>query len=252
MSCRSFVRNFGTHYMSESWMGATLITEARFDSHSFGTEEREQRSACVNSAYQKGISDQVKANKVDISVNAGQVGAGTSLGGWAVGSDESFSASLKKCSGFNGGRMSSGSDSMATTSVVSVGSLPSANTEEWAKSVGKNPSVVRFKLKPISDLFKSEWVNDIPLVSGMESGEKLRAATLRGHFDDVLDNYCRVMLGEDCDAVVEEDKGCGINGFCSPKQVCVNDKSVDEGYKCQDSESENDAVIFNFQKPRIF
>ena len=143
--------------------------------------------------------------------------------------------------------MTSSSDSMAATSVVSVGSLPSSNTEDWAKSVGKNPSVVRFKLKPISDLFKSEWVNDIPLVSGVESGDKLRAVTLKGYFDDVLDNYCRVMLGEDCGAVVEEDKGCGINGFCSPKQVCVNDKSVDEGYKCQDSESENDALIFNFQ-----
>ena len=82
---RAFVNNFGTHYMSESWMGATLIAEARFDSHSFGTEEREQRRACVNSAYQEGISDQVKASEMDVTADVGQASVGTKVGGWAVG-----------------------------------------------------------------------------------------------------------------------------------------------------------------------
>ena len=93
-----FIHDFGTHFLSESYLGATQVVETVFHRGSKSERESEKRSRCVNKAFQNGARKGIATQKVDISAEAGVEGFGvvasTELGGdgWSTSESEMVSA----------------------------------------------------------------------------------------------------------------------------------------------------------------
>merc|ERR1712013_541608 len=65
---KAFISEFGTHYASSAWLGATLTTETRFASMSANEEEHSERQNCIKRSFEAAMG--VVANVTEISVNA--------------------------------------------------------------------------------------------------------------------------------------------------------------------------------------
>ena len=52
---KKFFQTFGTHFMREVWLGATLTTEIRFASSSTSSQERYERAECIEKAFSDGL-----------------------------------------------------------------------------------------------------------------------------------------------------------------------------------------------------
>ena len=195
---KRFISNFGTHYQAESWLGATLTTETRFASGSKSDDERKTRKNCVRESYRKAM-----------------VGA---LGGWGVNSEEIYANESEKCLSSNNVNSFYSKNRFKKTSIISVGSPPLRNVNDWAKSAKEHPSVIRFKLKTISDLFRSEWINSIAVDPKSEEFGNLDGNLMYGYFEEALSNYCETMLGQTC----PKSKDCGVYDLCDFDQECVD------------------------------
>ena len=77
--------------------------------------------------------------------------------------------------------------------VVTVGSRPKADYKEWADQMGK-PEIVHKTIAPISDLFTTDFMEDI---SFKENGD----ATIKDVLEKYLDSYCGLFRSE-CNYVV--------------------------------------------------
>jgi len=218
---RRFIGHFGTHYLSKSWLGATLSVESRFDRQSTSQGERNQRSECIGSAYSKSVNKGVRLNTFNVKLAKGDSEISTQIGGQGFGTGNGNGESKLKCSSFDELKKGGAGSSFSGTTVTSVGSYPESDPDEWAKTAGNNPKVIDFELKPIADLFRYYFLDDI-------DGLKGKAPLLKKYFEDAVKEYCQTMLGEDC----PDTKGCGYQDLCPLGKTCVDDKSNSLGFVC--------------------
>ena len=80
--------------------------------------------------------------------------------------------------------------------IISVGALPVSDRDEWMKSTKEDVSVVKMVLAPISELFQPSYVNEIPLDPSDPSQGNLDGDLLKGSFTNIMENYCKMMLGK--------------------------------------------------------
>jgi len=225
-SLKRFIDYFGTHYLAKSWLGATLTVESRFDRQSSSQSERNQRKQCIGSAYGKSVNSDVRLNTFQVSAQLGEddgdnIGISTELGGQGGGSGNGSGESKRNCSSFDALSKGGAGSSFRGSTVTSVGAYPLSDANEWAKTTGNNPRVISFELKPISDLFRSYFLNHI-------EGLKGKARLMKKYFEDSVFDYCKTMLGEECPTVKE----CGYQNLCPVGNKCVNAPNSYEGFKC--------------------
>ena len=95
---KRFIHNFGTHFFSTAYMGATQVIETTFERMAKSKKETDKRSKCINKAYQNGASKGFGTKKVDLTIDAEVRGvgvtAGTTFGGDGYSTSESFLVSF--------------------------------------------------------------------------------------------------------------------------------------------------------------
>jgi len=78
---RSFISEFGTHYASSAWLGASLTAETRFASKSANAVERQKRQNCIEESFGKATGMGGKVREVSVDANVPVPGTGGTLGG---------------------------------------------------------------------------------------------------------------------------------------------------------------------------
>merc|ERR1712242_445844 len=191
-----FTEQYGTHYMSNVFMGASMTTENRYVGTTSSSEMRSMRRECSDNSYSMSIGG--GAQGVDVSTE--------------------FAIAAKKCKGDESSNAFFSENSYSEFNVVTRGSIPTVDEDEWRMNILESPIPIRFKLKPISALFRADWLEE----------HGLDAALLQEYVPDSLRTYCEVVLGRDCVPV----KGCGVTGFCSDNEVCSADANKTSGFRC--------------------
>ena len=138
---KRFFAGYGTHYMAETFLGASMVTETKFASASSSAADRRERQRCVAEAYGKGLSSGVDVREVDVtgSVPVGgsgaKVGASTTTGGWGYKSGETFRNESQKCGGSQQDLSFFDSNQFKQTVITSIGAPPLSDRAEWYKQV---------------------------------------------------------------------------------------------------------------------
>jgi len=231
-SLKAFISEFGTHYMSSAWLGATLTTETRFISKSANEGIRRERQNCIRESFGKAAGVGANVREVGVNVNApigGGVTAGleTTIGGWGVNSDSTFHKRAEDCLKDDNNNAFYFENRFDRTKITSVGSLPRADPEEWAADVRNHPAVVDRELKEISTLFTEEFIGGILEDDSNSSAGRLDPARMKDFFNRGLANYCQLMVGENCPPV----NPCGFTRLCWSDEICRNDNS-ELGFRC--------------------
>ena len=127
---------------------------------------------------------------------------------------------------------------ISRTSVIAIGALPFSDENTWINETKKNPSVTKFKLTPISNIFEDqdEQLRKIPLNPEDPDAGNLDPELLHSFFSNVTLNYCVMKLGDSC----PDAKGCAIWNNCSPGENCIDDETEESGFKCRKSCSDFD------------
>jgi len=225
---KAFISEFGTHYMSSAWLGATLTAETRFASKSANEGIRRERQNCIRESFGTAAGVGAKVREVGVSVNVpiGGGGAaseiGTTIGGWGANSDSTFNKGAEDCLKDDNNNRFYFENRFERTKITSVGSPPKADPEAWADDVRNSPAVVDRELKEISTLFTDEFIGDILEDDSNPSVGQLDPSRMKDFFNKGLASYCQLMLGE---------KGCGFTGLCRSNEICKNDNS-ELGFKC--------------------
>ena len=192
-----FTKQFGTHYMSSVFMGASMTAENRYVGTNSSKEMRSMRKECSDSSYL-------------MSIGGGAGGANVST---------QFQIAAMKCKGDESSNAFFSENSYSEFNVVTRGSIPTVDEDVWRENIKDSPIPIRFELKPISALFRTEWLEE----------HGLDAALLQEYVTDSLRTYCEVVLGKACVPV----KGCGVTGYCSDNEVCSADfANKTSGYRC--------------------
>ena len=192
-----FTEQFGTHYMSSVFMGASMTTENRYVGTTSSSEMRNMRRECSDNAYSMSIG--AGAEGVDVSTE--------------------FEIAAKKCKGDDTNDAFFSENSYNEFNVVTRGSIPTADEDVWRENIKESPIPIRFELKPISALFRADWLEE----------HGLDATLLQDYVTNSLRSYCEVVLGRACVPV----KGCGVTGFCSDNEVCSSDfANKTSGFRC--------------------
>jgi len=200
--------------------------------NSSSLEEQNRRKNCVSNAYKEASSSGVKAPELDVtgsveSGSGGSLSASTTIGGWGYGSEEGFGSRSRKCDENDASFSQSNQNSLRQSEVIALGALPFNDRDTWVKETKVSPSPADFRLKSIGEILTSENLRNIPLDPNNEEGEKLDADLLKNFFQDTMEKYCDIMLGEPCPAV----KGCHIWNDCNVGDICIDDNS-EKGFVC--------------------
>ena len=121
---RSFIENYGTHFMKESWLGnnlncvngknsarfpgAKMTTMTWMTSKSTDSAEMTRRQNCVSSVYRNQTSNGISVNTFDVNVQAGAPsgvvsgGVATTVGGQGWGSGNTYARDTEGCDGQGG------------------------------------------------------------------------------------------------------------------------------------------------------
>jgi len=245
---KRFISTFGTHYMAESWLGASFTSETRFSSASRNSADQKNRADCVKKAFEKGLNVGVKHRDVDLNlgVQKGGVtgGASTTYGGWGLNSKNQYKNLTRECSDNQKQSDFFFANQFERTKFVTKGSPPFENTNEWEKMVGKNPIVVRFKLNSIANLFDSAWVGDIPLEEDNLSAGNFDFQKMKHFFLAGLSHYCELMLDRECEVA----RGCGYlsKSLCTEEQKCIVSNNT-LGFECL----QTDTYLFYVNENKI-
>jgi len=201
-------------------------------SKSIDGRETKERQDCVSDSYRKEINSGVRLNDIDVNAEVGagdvSVGASTTIGGQGSGSGNSFSKDTERCGSRGDSSHYFAQNRFQRAETISVGALPVSDRDKWMQSTRENPSVVRMKLAPISELFEPSYVNDILLDPEDPSQGYLDGNLLKSAFENIVENYCQMMLGEDCPPA----KGCATYGLCGGGKVCRDDPQSPNGFRC--------------------
>ena len=205
-----FVKDYGTHYMKTTSLGARLIFEKRFSSSSSSYEQERERQRCIATSARRSLG--------------GGIGASFSA-------ETSFSVSSQKCEGPSSANNASQGNRFTGEKIITIGTLPTESLDTWAEKAKVSPVPVRVELEKISFLFKEEWLRSIAVNPKNPNEEKLNATAIYDFFEEKTSQYCQLMTGQDnCEFT---DKGCGLTSNCPNNTKCIDDENEPDGYKCQ-------------------
>merc|ERR1711962_35486 len=216
---RAFISEYGTHYMSKSWLGAKLLAKSLFFHQSRSEAELNQRSLCLSTAFSRSSGDTKIHN-----MNVGYRNLYGNLNRYQrskSSSQNSSSSELEICGSYSKLDQNGRSIGFAGTSVSSVGSYPISVEKDGFKDAHDNPSVIKFGLTPLENLFEPDTLKDYNIT--------IDSTKLKDYFSKAVGNYCITMLDVPCPTVKE----CGIHNLCGPFKTCQVDNST-TGYKCLD------------------
>ena len=234
-----FLKQYGTHYQSECYLGASMTTITRMSSRSASQAESNRRKECVSKAYSEGNSQGVDVNEVDVSGSvsggngkvSGSLSASTTVGGWNVGSENAYKNASSRCDGNAEAGSAFASIGVEQTEIISVGVSPYTVKEKWVQAIRKAPSSMKFVLTNITNLLTENNINHIPLDQFDPDGEKLDAALLKRFLLLSIDRYCEITLRKHCPV----PKSCSIWNNCLAGQRCVDDSS-ESGFHCNNED----------------
>ena len=214
-SIRNFIESFGTHYMSEVWLGASLISVVKYSSQSNTDAQRNKRIGCMDGAL--SLASSVGA---DIGI-----GKGKSIG---LSVEGEISGYLKNCESENKAGVDSSFNSIKDFSTISRGSPPLSDVDEWARVVSEEPVPVRYELKVITRLFRPEWIDHIKITDDKKQKKTLKAKELLEKFESRFKTFCQTILGRECPNFATK---CGLDAQCDVGEEC-HEVDNDEGYEC--------------------
>ena len=136
-----FIETYGTHFLESVTFGSSYTQEHRMKSTDYKT---------------------MSSQKFGVTARASYSGLFSAGGGFSLDSEQQAAASE-----FN---------KKVETSTVTVGSAPPSNGDAmtWASVVKESPVPIKYKLRPIADLFTTKFGNNKPTVY-----EKLKDAPLK-------------------------------------------------------------------------
>ena len=159
-----FLENYGTHYIKAARFGSKMSILTVFNSTTVSSASKDDLEKCATKSSQWSA--------------IGIVGGGSDSSGCMV---ESFESS------------SSFTNLAEEEIVVTVGSRPKADYRDWADQMGK-PEIVHKTIAPISDLFTTDFMEEI---SFKENGD----ATIKEILETYIVYYCGLFKSE-CNYVV--------------------------------------------------
>jgi len=209
-----------------------MTTMTWMTSQSIDSAESARRKECVTSVYRKQTSSGVAVNNIDVNAEVGNgaasAGASTTIGGQGWGSGNTYASDTKSCDSRRDSSNYFTNNNFHRTEIISVGALPVSDRDEWLQSTKEDVSIVKMVLAPISELFDPIYVNDILLDPDDPSQGNLDGNLLRRSFSNIVENYCKITLGEDCPPA----KGCATFGICGDGKVCQDDPQAETGFRC--------------------
>ena len=120
-----FINQYGTHYQSECYLGASMTTITRMSSRSTSEAESNRRKECVSNAYSEGTSKGVEFNEFEVEVQGGKPGMsgsiGTTVGGWGAGSSNAYKTASSQCDTNAEADSAFASSGVEQTEIISVG-----------------------------------------------------------------------------------------------------------------------------------
>ena len=178
----AFVREFGTHFMKTTNLGAQLTYERRFSEKSKSTSEKNDRSGCVK-------------DEANASVKAG---------GWGVSVGAKFEAKQKKCNGVKEGSAFAAGEGFEGVKTISRGSRPK-DLKSWIDA-SFTPVAIKRKLEKITELFKDEWMTENENYGFYND---LSGSNIKAMFLDIIPSYCQLMmegiLDENCKVIGKDN-----------------------------------------------
>ena len=174
-----FVKEFGTHYMKQTSMGAELIYERMFTSNSKNSEEGKERTGCTK-------------HEAEASLGGGGYGAYLKASYGETGSDCKSSKEDSKFESSEGNEIKK---------VISRGSRPT-DLESWITS-DFFPVPIHRILEDIEGLFRNEWLQKSDEYGFTES---LDGEALKQIFYKYKNDYCGLFLGPFL------NYNCSVNG----------------------------------------
>jgi len=234
---RKFVKSYGINYMSECFMGSTIVSTMRMSKSSSSASEEAQNAECASRGHSEGMSQGVSTSEVKVTGKVGEDGvsgsASTTIPSFGFGSGNSFAEATKKCDSNKDASAMFNSLGLSQTSVVSVGALPFNNTIVWIQDTLKRPYPVQMTLSSIADLIRPENINHIPLDPNSPDGEMLSAEEIKNFYQNATEyeNYCQTMLGKSCSPFISSVKVFGQDAsdgkFFSSLQDALNKNPTD-------------------------
>ena len=177
---KSFIREFGTHFVKTTKLGSQLIYERRFQTTSENRDEQLERSKCVKHEAQLAVS----------------------------GSGHGYSASVEaalnneQCSEMEDNSKFELNEAFESVRTVSRGSRPTDLTA-WITADFK-PVPIRRVLEKMDALFLDEWMTESPFYG---FSRDLSGTAIREMFQRIVPNYCSLMLenilDSDCNIIGE-------------------------------------------------
>ena len=229
-----FLKQYGTHYQSECYLGASMTTITRMSSRSTSEAESNRRKECVSNAYSEGTSKGVEFNEFEVEVQGGKPGmsgsVGTTVGGWGAGSSNAYKTASSQCDTNAEADSAFASSGVEQTEIISVGVSPYTAKEKWVEAIRKAPSSMKFVLTDITKLLTRNNINHIPLDELDPDGKKLDAASIKRFLRFTIERYCNITLKEPC----PPPESCSIWNNCTVGQRCVDDSSAENGFHCED------------------
>ena len=169
---KDFINEFGTHFMRTTKLGAQLVYERRYETRSSNVDEQQERSGCVK-------------NEAALSVTASW------KVGW-VGSNEASASTemkLNECKSTNEKSKFGLTDGIESVKTTSRGSRPKG-LSEWIDS-DFTPVPIKRYMDKVTALFKDEWLSESKFY-GFD--RNLSGVAIKGMFDQIVPNYCSLML----------------------------------------------------------
>ena len=157
-----FTEQYGTHYMSKVFMGASMTTENRYVGTETSLTLRQKRKNCSDNSYKMSVGGGVRG--LDLSAE--------------------YENAAKKCKEGDANDKFFSENKFSEYTVVERGSTPTNDGREWRTNIARSPIPIRFWLRPISNLFLEEWLKE----------HDLDAALLREYFTNSTRNYCKVII----------------------------------------------------------
>ena len=182
----AFVREFGTHFMKTTNLGAQLIYERRFSEKSKSSTEKNNRSGCVK--------DEAKAS--------------LSGGGYGVEVGASFEANKDKCNAVNEGSAFAAGEGFEGVKTISRGSRPT-DLNSWIDAAF-TPVAIKRTLEKITELFKDEWMTENENYGFYKA---LSGSSIKAMFIEIIPSYCQLMM----EGILDEN--CKVIGKDTFKRV---------------------------------
>ena len=208
-----FTKRFGTHFLSKSQYGSSLVVEQIMTERSQGSKQSHIRKACFESTVEICLGSSASFVGVEGGVNACMVNE------------------MSSCSNEDLTQNTGTTFSNSLINIISRGSKP-LDLSDWSKS-NNSPLPIKMTLTPIAELLREENLSIDPAYGFHES---LNYAGLRSiFFAGSQYGYCTKVLGlsvEACGEKLAKSKGCSMNDDCATGEHCLNNPRLEDRFEC--------------------